>query len=86
MIENEEINILLKKAIELWGKEFQFIMLVEETSELFKELSKDLRNPNYINRNKILEEITNVEIMLLQLKIYYNVSKNDTNKIFLIKY
>ena len=85
IISYKEINELYRKAIELWGKKFQFIMITEETSELLISLSKDLRNPNYINRDNILEEITDVEIMLSQIRQYYNFNKYESSDIYFKK-
>ncbi len=81
----KEINELYRKAIKLWGKKFQFIMITEETSELLISLSKDLRNPNYLNRDNILEEITDVEIMLHQIRECYKFNKYESNTIYFKK-
>lgn len=77
----EKTDCLLNKAVELWGKESQSMMMIEEMAELIKALCKD------INRNKkdienIHEEIVDVEIVLDQMKKIY---KLDDEKIERIK-
>lgn len=62
---------IYKDAIETFGIECQFIVAFEELAELQKELSKHIRGNN--NIDKIAEEIADVEIMIEQLKIYFNI-------------
>lgn len=69
----KEKEQLYKKAIEKWGKELQITLAIEEMSELQKELCKYLRGDR--NRSAILEEITDVEIMIEQIKIILNVDE-----------
>ena len=66
MTENE----ILTGAIELFGKQAQEIVAMEEMSELIQALSKNMRGAD--NRSNISEEIADVEIMLEQLKIIFN--------------
>jgi len=55
------------RAIEKWGKQLQMVLLMEEMSELAKEVSKRIRGkPDY---DHMAEEIVDVEIMLEQLKL-----------------
>lgn len=63
-MENTEIYL---KAIDKWGKQLQMVLLMEEMSELAKEVSKRIRGkPDY---DHMAEEIVDVEIMLGQLKL-----------------
>lgn len=56
----------------------QVIVAIEELSELQKELCKALRfNYNYDN---MVEEIADVEIMLEQMKIYFNILNKDLER------
>lgn len=65
------MRAIIEKAIEIYGPEMQKTVAVEEMSELIKEICKDKRgNNNYLH---ISEEIADVEIMLEQLKLIYNV-------------
>jgi hypothetical protein len=61
-------QIIFERAIKNFGSDKQKIVAIEELAELQKELTKDLRGK--VNR-EIIEEITDVEIMLAQLKIIY---------------
>ena len=64
-----------EKAIEKYGKELQFIVAIEELSELQKELTKALRGIG--NKNNITEELADVEIMLEQIKIMLEIKAKD---------
>jgi NTP pyrophosphatase (non-canonical NTP hydrolase) len=70
MKEDQEKQIL-NRAVTFFGDESQKIMAIEEMSELIKELTKELRSRGDVEH--IAEEIADVEIMLSQLKIIYNV-------------
>lgn len=59
------------KALGTWGAEAQISMVFEEMSELQKELCKKLRGAK--NINEIAEEIADVEIMLDQMKLMFNI-------------
>lgn len=64
---------IIEKAIETYGPEMQKTVAVEEMSELIKEICKSKRGEhNYLH---IAEEIADVEIMLEQLKLIYNISR-----------
>lgn len=60
-------------------KEKQIIVAVEELSELQKELCKYLRDK--YNEENLIEEIADVEIVLEQIKLYFNLDQNDIDKI-----
>lgn len=73
---------IYKEALEKWGPDLQKVVAIEEISELITELNKDLaglikmlskniRGQN--NRLEIAEEIADVEIMLAQMKILFNI-------------
>lgn len=67
----EQENYIFNRAISFFGKESQKIMAIEEMSELIKELTKELRDRGDISH--IAEEVADVEIMLSQLKLLYNI-------------
>ncbi len=69
-MEKKEIYI---QAIEKWGKAAQVTMVFEEMSELQKELCKNLRGKE--NGIEIAEEIADVEIMLDQMKIIFDIEE-----------
>ena len=60
-------------------KEKQIIVAIEELSELQKELCKYLRDK--YNEENLIEEIADVEIVLEQIKLYFNLDQNDIDKI-----
>ena len=66
---DEEI-IICNKAINTYGNASQKVKAIEEMGELIQAISKSLLD----NKNNVEEEIADVEIMLTQLKIMYNLS------------
>lgn len=73
---------LYTKLLNLYGDK-QIIIAIEELSELQKELCKSLRN-NY-NYGNIVEEIADVEIMLEQMKIYFEINEEEVEEMKEIK-
>lgn len=67
-------NPVLKRALETWGEEPQMLMVVEEMSELMKEILKNI-NRKKNNVSEIIEETADVEIMLEQLKENYQIAE-----------
>lgn len=63
----KEERRILTEAIQKFGKRIQFVVAIEELSELTKELTKNLRGAD--NVGSIVEEIADVEIVLDQLKL-----------------
>ncbi len=61
---------ILRRAIETYGALSQEMVLLEEMSELQKEVCKHWRGQD--NRNQIAEEIADVEIMLEQVKMIFS--------------
>ncbi len=81
------IDPVLKRALKTWGEQAQMMMVVEEMSELMKEILKNIcRHKD--NIDQIIEETADVEIMLAQLKenyqIFDRVEAYKTEKIKLI--
>lgn len=62
-----------KRAIEAYGKEHQLIICMEEMAELTKELTKNLRGRR--NLQDISEEVADVEIMLEQVKVIFDLKE-----------
>lgn len=69
---------VLGEAISAFGASNQMIVCIEELSELQKELTKTLRGK--INREHLIEEMADVEIMLEQLKIIFNINELELNE------
>lgn len=63
---------LCAKAIEAFGRFSQILVLFEELSELQQAVCKHLRGQDAAN---IAEEIADVEIVLNQAKIMFNVEE-----------
>ena len=68
---------IIFEIINKYGKKAQVIQAIEEMSELTKELIKNI-NRDKDNEKEIIEEIADVTIMLVQLKIIYKI---DTDKL-----
>lgn len=62
---------IYKASIRLWGEPSQVLMAIEEMSELIKELTKWINKRTNI-KDKILEEMADVEIMLEQLRVIFD--------------
>lgn len=69
---DEEI-VVCKKAIDTFGAAHQQLKAVEELSELIQAVMRALEG----DKHNVEEEIADVEIMLTQLKIMYNMAKVD---------
>jgi hypothetical protein len=66
-----------QKAIDKWGQALQLVMVLEETSELQKEVCKVIRGDRTIGRmSNIAEEIADVELTLSNLKYMLNLDEN----------
>ena len=72
MTDNE--RKVFDKAIGKWGYKAQLLMVLEEMSELQKEVCKDFRGKP--NLDAIADECADVEIMLDQLKMIYGIEKH----------
>lgn len=64
---------IFREAIDYFGDTSQKIMVIEEMSELIKELCKELRDRG--NTENIAEEIADVEITLAQIKMIYDIEE-----------
>ena len=62
---------LLQRAIAKWGEDAQMKMVLEEMSELQKEICKLWRGKD--NRDAIAEEVADVVIMLDQLELTLDI-------------
>jgi NTP pyrophosphatase (non-canonical NTP hydrolase) len=71
-----------KKVVDTYGEQ-QIVIAIEELSELQKELCKALRNNS--NYDNIVEEIADVEIMIEQMKIYFNILNKDLERMKKLK-
>lgn len=69
----------IEKAIEIYGKDMQLTVAVEEFSELIKEICKNKRGRE--NRVNIIEEMADCYIMLEQLAIIFDVKEDEIHKV-----
>lgn len=65
----------LEKAIDVYGKDMQLTVAIEEFSELIKEICKNKRGAD--NRDSIIEEMADCFIMLRQLEIIFDIDHLD---------
>lgn len=71
---------VLRKAIDTYGEESQAKMMIEEMSELTKELCKLFRGEG--DTGHILEEMADVQIMLDQMRmIFGDTSEQEKAKV-----
>ena len=63
---------IYERAVKVWGKEPQMLQVIEEMSELTKEILKNV-NRKKDNIDELIEETADVEIMLEQLKCCYGI-------------
>ena len=64
---------ILQEAIDRYGTEAQLMMVLEEMSELQKEICKWFRGKR--DRDAIADEVADVEIMLAQLKMIFDIDR-----------
>ena len=66
-----------KQALETYGEKAQVAMVFEEMAELQKELCKHLRGKR--NVENIAGEIADVEIMVGQMKLHFDIGTSVEN-------
>ena len=79
---------LYQRAVRVWGKQPQMLQVIEEMSELTKEILKNV-NRKKDNIDELVEETADVEIMLEQLKCCYHIEQQvedyKSNKVKVIE-
>jgi len=71
--------ILFKECVIRWGNTSQIIMAIEELNELSVELCHQLRANKPHDVIKIIEELTDVKLMLDQIQFIFNISDGKLN-------
>jgi len=71
---------IFHRALAKWGAPLQFMMAIEECSELIKALVKYTRSPGPETIHAICEEVADVEIMCAQLRVVFGSDKVDAIK------
>ena len=64
-------------AFERFGQPHQLLVAFEEMAELTKAISKAIRYSREGHKNAITEEIADVEIMLEQVKMIFDIDDGD---------
>jgi NTP pyrophosphatase (non-canonical NTP hydrolase) len=77
-----ETKRIFRQSLEKYGKEPQCRQAMEECAELIQAINKFLRYPNDKHYANLIEEIADVEIMLYQLKVMFNI---DDDQVFAFK-
>ena len=72
---------LYKHLIKTHGKEAQIDQAIEEMAELTKALLHDRRKKTETTYENVLEEFTDVVILIEQLKSIYNINDNNFNSV-----
>ena len=80
MLNTENIE-LCYQALQKFGTEAQFLMVIEECSELQKSICKAFRNQGSVKTvdEAILEELVDVIVMCEQLRLIACVPMGDIN-------
>lgn len=81
-MKNDYLQVMIE-AIRQNGYKMQTMVAIEEMSELTKELVKFMRGEH--NTDAIAEEIADVEIMIRQMKIIYDIKDEDVEKYRVMK-
>jgi NTP pyrophosphatase (non-canonical NTP hydrolase) len=84
-MKKQKIRKSMEKSIDSYGH-VQLLMVCEEMAELIQAISKmerlmDAKDKNHKHKQHIIEEIADVEIMLDELLLYYNIKREDVNKV-----
>lgn len=69
---------VLSQAISTYGENAQLDMVIEEMSELTKEICKHKRGAD--NRDEIIDEMADVYITLEQIKMIFGISEQQINQ------
>ena len=74
---NKENKLRCTKVINIYPKDHQLLMLMEELAELIQATSKLIR---YGETEPFLEEFADVEVMLEQMRQMYHIDADEINK------
>lgn len=77
--------VTLQNAIAHFGVEIQQVVTIEEMAELTQQISKMVINHPKKNRQNLVEEFSDVLIMLCQIKIIYSITQEEVESIQLEK-
>jgi len=70
-------EIFLRGVVEHFGKDKQMVVCIEEMAELTQQLSKFIIGHKNKQRDALVEEYSDVLMMLNQVKIIFNISDGE---------
>lgn len=73
------IDEAITQLTELNGKPYALVVAMEELTELAKELAKSYRG--FDNREAIVEELSDVELILIQVRQMFDIAHDETDPI-----
>ncbi len=76
-LENREMCVRL---LDKYGHSNQLVLMIEESSELTKEICKMFRNKELKPTEGLVEELTDVIVMAEQCRIMFGISYADINE------
>ena len=76
----DEQSEIFARCVELWGEESQWLLALEELSELQKELILGMRRKKGKNLPEIIEEMADVYVTLEQIRRICNIPAADIQK------
>lgn len=77
---SNDLDTYVDNAFKILGVEKQSIIVMEECSELIKEVSKMLRGKD--NKKEIAEECSHVYLMIMQLASYLGIQFDINNEYY----
>ena len=77
----EKHHEVLKQAIAKFGHNNQLVMVIEESAELIKAVTKYKRWPNLTTLQDMYDEAADVLIMIEQIKLMFDCEKQIKERI-----
>ena len=65
--------MICKEAVNVWGASSQIGMFVEEIGEVLQAINKLSRKTDEERYNNLIEEMVDLQIMLVQMRIVYHI-------------
>ncbi len=76
MVTQSEKNIF-EECLFKWGKPSQILMTLEELNELGLVLCHSLRKIKKVTKKEIIEEITDVKLMIDQMQYIFEITDDE---------
>ena len=65
--------LICKEAVNVWGTSSQIGMFVEEIGEVLQAINKLSRKTDEERYDNLIEELVDLQIMLIQMRIIYHI-------------